>query len=541
MARVRSNRRLALLAVLVVAAALCLWSMHFGLPALNDPDELMFEMGAIRMLKGPTLNPGWFGHPATTTMYALALVNALVFVGGWISGVFASPDAFAAAVYTNPTWMILPGRLMIVSFGLVVIVLAYRLGSRLFGAPAGLAAAALLAVSPLHVKFSQVIRSDMMACAFMLACLLAALRIARGGGVRDYAWAALWLGAAVATKWPFAAVALGVAGAGALRVAADRAGMMVEMRRMILFGVLSIAALLAISPFLVLDFGTVVINLHGEAQPHHLGATGGSPWWNLKWYLANPLLMALGLAGLVLVAAGIALGIAHREARAVVLPVLAGFLALLLTQRLVWDRWALPMLPLLAVLGGGAAVRLCALLPRQLRVPGAALLAFAIGAPLVAENMVHARERMNDTRQQASAWLRAHAEPGQTVLIEHFAFDLMDTQFRFLFPLVDAGCVDARALLRGQVSYATIEKLRRARSNVDYGTVAPDKAATCRADYVILTQYDRYAAEKDRFPSEYAAYAKLLRQGTIVATFAPVPGETGGRVVRIVRFAAPAR
>lgn len=527
--------------ILVAALCLRLPSLGFGLPALNDPDELMFELGAIRMLKGPTLNPGWFGHPATTTMYALAVVNALVFAWGWAAGWFAGPAAFAEAVYTDPTWMILPGRAMILACGLAVIVLAYRLGARLFGRSAGLAAAALLAVSPLHVKFSQIIRSDMMACVFMLACLLAALRVARDGRLRDYAWAALWLGLAIATKWPFAAVALGVIGAGAMRMVADRAGAGRELRRLMLFGAMAIATLLAVSPYLLIDFATVAANLQGEAQPHHLGATGGSPWWNLRWYVANSLLGGLGLAGLALAAVGLVLGGQHRDARAVVLPVIAGIVVLLVTQRLVWDRWVLPLLPLLAILAGNAAARLCSRLPRSMHLPGALLLAFAAGTPLALETMAQARERMDDTRQQASRWLLDHAQPGDTVLIEHFAFDLMGAPYRFLFPLGEAGCVDARALLRGQVSYATVEKLRKARSNVDYGTLPPGKAGTCHADYAILTEFDRYAAERHRFPAEYGAYAALLARGKIVASFFPVRGKSAGRIVRIVHFAPEAR
>ncbi|RYE51272.1 MAG: hypothetical protein EOP18_12365, partial [Rhizobiaceae bacterium] len=65
--------------ILAIALAFRLYSVAFGLPALNDPDELTFELGAIKMLSGPTLNPGWFGHPATTTMYVLAVLTIAIF------------------------------------------------------------------------------------------------------------------------------------------------------------------------------------------------------------------------------------------------------------------------------------------------------------------------------------------------------------------------------------------------------------------------------------------------------------------------------
>ena len=49
-----------------------------------------------------------------------------------------------------------------------------------------------------------------MASFFMLLCLLSALEIARHDRRRDYGLAALWLGAAIATKWPFALSALAI-------------------------------------------------------------------------------------------------------------------------------------------------------------------------------------------------------------------------------------------------------------------------------------------------------------------------------------------
>lgn len=98
----------ALAFVFVAALLLRLNGVRFGLPALNDRDELMFEMGLVRMFSGSALNPGWFGHPATTTIYLLAVINALAFAGGWALGYWPSPKAFADKIYFDPGIAILP-------------------------------------------------------------------------------------------------------------------------------------------------------------------------------------------------------------------------------------------------------------------------------------------------------------------------------------------------------------------------------------------------------------------------------------------------
>src|SRR3990167_440537 len=151
--------KIIMVAVLFVAAALRLQHIDFGLPALNDPDELMFEMGAIRILRTGTLNPGWFGHPATTTMYVLALVDLIVFAAGYVSGHFASPTAFADAVFADPTLVILPGRIVMAAFGVLSVWLTMRLADELLDRKVALGAGLVLAVSPLAVTWAHVIRS----------------------------------------------------------------------------------------------------------------------------------------------------------------------------------------------------------------------------------------------------------------------------------------------------------------------------------------------------------------------------------------------
>jgi len=536
----RGGWTLLLMAVFAAAFALRLKGIGFGLPALNDPDELMFELGALRMLRGLTLNPGWFGHPATTTMYVLAVVNTAVFLVGQLAGWFPTVGDFADAIYADPSWFILPGRIAMLLCALGTIWQTYRLGSELFDRGIGLAAAVLLAVNPLHVAYSQIIRSDMMACLLMLLCLRAALRIARKDAWRDYVLASFWLGLAIATKWPFAVSALGVAAAVGLRMANDPANRKRTMVRCVLFGAMGIGFLLLASPYILLDYPTVVRNLHGEAQLYHLGATGGTPWENAWWYLRGSILTGFGWAGMALLVFGSALLARRREALAIIAPVVIVFSLLICSQNLVWDRWVLPLMPLFAIIAALALARLGAIaLSAMPRPVGGALMAGALAItllPLGIAAQANGRIRLNDTRQQASVWARAHLPSGSTVLIEHFAFDLLPQPWHFLFPLGDAGCADVKAYLHGKVGYATIDASRGTRANVDYGTVAPDKRQTCRADYAILTQYDRYRVERQLFPTEYTAYQALLAQGEIMATFAPRPGESTGPIVRIVRF-----
>lgn len=530
-----------LLAIILLAAlAIRLYSVAFGLPALTDPDELMFELGAYRMIDGGQLNPEWFGHPATTTMYMLALIDVAVLGLGLATGRFTSVENFAAAIYADPSILVLPHRIAIVLIAVVGIALAYRLATRLFDRPTGLVTAAILAVSPVHITYSQLVRSDMMATVFMLAAMLGALAYARHGSIRALIATGFCVALAITTKWPFAVAFLSLAGAVVLRW---RDGLESGRRTFMLLAAAAagtMAAMVLISPFLIIEWNTVVANLYGEVQPHHLGATGGSLIDNALWYVREPFVRAFGITGLTLAVIGAVFAVRSREFVAVALVTGIAMFVLASSQNIVWERWILATVPLLAILAALGLLRVAALASTQLKLPAVPFAAGALMAatlvPLLFAALADGRERMNDTRLMASAWLRANAAPGSTIFVEHFAFDLVESKFDFVFPLGILGCQDVRGLLNGRIDNSLIASARGGRSNIDYGTVVPERIDTCRADYAVLSQYARYAVEKERFPGEWSQYSDLIARGEKVAEFRPERGVAGGWPVVILRF-----
>lgn len=528
-------RRLLVFAVLVVAFALRLYGVDFGLPALNDPDEPLFMMTAYEMLAKGSFNPQWFGHPATTTLYALALVLIGVAVAGIASGRFADLAAFGQAAYLDPGLVWLPARVLIAICGVACVFLIYRLGRRLGGEKMGLVAALFLAVNAVHIEYSQIIRTDVMATVFMLLATLSSLAILREGKLRDYVLAGIFVGVVCATKWPAALVAASAACAGLWRLSQGHR----EWRRLAAFGVAAPAALFVVSPYLVLDYRTVVYNLSQEARPFHPGSTGSGFLPNLAWYVTDPLLTSLGAAGLALAFIGMVWPL-RRDWSLAVLPGPLLYLVSICAQALIWERWIVPLLPFVAL---AAARALCAIgdlvrsrLDRPLRW-AEAVAALVLVLPMLHAARVSVTERTHDTRQAAAAWARAHIPPGRTILIEHAGFDLMQGDWAFRFPLGSAGCIDARAVLAGRIRYSEVEQRRTGSPLVDLGYVDPALLPSCRADYAIVTHYDRYLAEPAHFGAEIESYRRVLAGGRERAVFRPVPGASSGPIVRIVELA----
>jgi hypothetical protein len=147
-------------------------------------------------------------------------------------------------------------------------------------------------------------------------------------------------------------------------------------------------------------------------------------------------------------------------------------------------------------------------------------------------------ERAVDTRRLATAWAMQHIPAGKTVAIEYLAFDALSAPWHFLYPGGNRGCFDPRTFVTRQITVSTVGSWHSSRPVVDFADIEPDRTASCRADYLIFANYDRYVAESGRFPTEIANYRRIAAGGHEVAVFTPRPGSVGGPIVRIIHLPA---
>ena len=524
--------------ILAVALALRLHMIGFGLPSMYDPDEPFFILKAYEMLDGRTLNPHWFGHPGTTTLYLVMLVEVGVVLIGLLLGQWSGVNEFATAVYADPGLVFIPARVCMALIGVGCVWLTYVAGRKLYGRSAGLLAAALLALNGLHIAWSQVVRTDIQASLFMMACLFFAARASNNGRLRDFLLGGAMVGLAAATKWPAASIAVALIGAAASLI---RHGQPVAatVRKLVLGGTASIAALLTVSPFLILDWRTATADMLAEGKPAHLGHTGNGPLANLLWYLDGQVIGTMGWIGLVAIVIGLVVTLrSPTPARWTLVPAALAFLVLLAAQNLIWSRWILPLLPMLALLAAAGGVAVIRAIKSRVRNSARGSVRPVIAAALLFPSAAGAwgamNERANDTRDQAAAWAVQNFPAGSTVVLEHLQLGLRDQPWTFLFPLGASGCLDGKKLLSAKVKYDDVQSKRQGAKIVDLGNIPADRLPTCRADYAILSYYDLYLAERSRYPQQLATYRALLGDGRTLALFRPKKGEVGGPVIRIV-------
>ncbi len=189
----------ALLGCLVLALALRVWGVGFGLPQLYYWDEPTVVNRAMRFGTGD-LNPHYFYYP-TLYMYVLFAATGVFFVAGRVTGAFGSAQEFAKAYFVEPTGVYMAARVTTVLVGVLAIWAVYQLGKRYFNARVGLVAGLLLAVSPLHVTHSHVAITDVPHALLICLATLACYGVLTRGRARDYALAGLLIGLGTATKY----------------------------------------------------------------------------------------------------------------------------------------------------------------------------------------------------------------------------------------------------------------------------------------------------------------------------------------------------
>jgi hypothetical protein len=396
---------------------------------------------------GGGLDPGWYDYPS--------LVLELL-----------APSQLGL---DEPSY--LAGRLVVVALGIAGVAAAWWLGTSAYGTLAGFVAAAFTAVATTHVAYSRTAVTDVPFTTLATAslALLASRRLELAG---------LVAGLATAAKYPGAVLLV------PLVVAGYR-----ERRRLGVAIGLGFAAFAAASPFVVLHAGEAAGDAARVSERARQGWLGFEGEGSAPVAFADRLWEGVGPA-LLVAAVGLVLALARRRQADLVLASFAlAYFATLMPLDAHFDRYVLPLVPVLGALAGS----LRALAPVTLVL---------LVVPL-AWSVRDARELSRpDTREAAQAWIEGRVPAGAQLAAEPSAppFDRPVLRFELPGPWHDP---DARRDV----------KQLRARG----------------IDYVVVTGAvaDRVLAAADDYPREAGFYADLERAGRLAYRRDPGGGYSG--------------
>ena len=359
------------MAILALAALLRLVGIGYGLPlSVLNPDEASIVPRAWRMGHGH-LDPAWYDYPS--------LLMGLV---APVQSFFGDPS-FGAA------------RGVAVVVGLCGVAATWWLGRRAYGTGAAIVGAAAVAVATTHVAYSRVAVTDVL-LTLAVTCVLA-LAIER-----RIEWAGVAVGLAASAKYPgaIAAVPVLVAGWGRWRALGKAAA-------------LACAAFAVTSPFVLVHAGAAWDDISRVQRLARAGWLGfeGDPiapvaYLDRLWEALGPLLL--------LATAGIVAALLRRRREDLILLSFAGaYWLTLMPQAAHFDRYVLPLVPVLAVLAGSIRV-----------VVPLALVALLVPLAWTVSDARHLTR--TDTRLVADAWVAANIPAADLIATDPSTLPLPD-------------------------------------------------------------------------------------------------------------------
>jgi hypothetical protein len=521
--------------VLALAALVRGAGISYGLPFLYDPDEAVFVLRAGSILANRDLNPHFFGHPGTTTIYLLSALYTLIYLAGSLSGAFRGVQDFKAAYYQNPTLFYLSGRILFALIGIASVFLLYRTVKRAFGSGPGLLSALILAVSPMHAEISRLIRTDILMSFLLIVVLWYCLEILEKHDTRSHVLAGFFLGLAVVTKYPAAI------GASMIIVAAfeGRTRVFAAFRRLVLSGASCVFGMFLGSPFLFIDRRTALSDFRGENLSSILGGTGEGFPANLIWYVRGPLLHDFSIFGLLLLAAGAAALIRsgrRKEFLFAVFPLLFG--AFIAAMRIRWPRWIVPLVPFAAVLIAVGFDRALARLKSITSARWGGIAAVPLSAllilPMVRLDFLGCRMAGHkDTRTVAREWILKHVPRGSRLLVEEYTCQLPKNDYTFFIIDRAGNCVPADVKNGPEAVYKPppffVGRLADA-----------DPIRKWNIEYLVLGNWmERFGEDSRRFPESAAIlenYRRIMESGTKIYEVNRIPYFNQGPTVRVIRM-----
>ncbi len=250
-----------------------------------------------------------------------------------------------------------PAGSVVAAMGVLTIPVTFLIARRWGGWAAGLIAAAIVALAPLHVTNSRYVTTDVPVTLFCALTLLAAVEAQRRGGDRWWILSGVLAGLAISTKWN-GAIVLVVPLVAYLSTAATFREIWPLLRRRTPYLIVIAAsiALITTTPAVLLDVGGVTDFLALQAQLYARGrGNEQSPGivFNTRALIdgIGPVAAILGLAGCVAIVAG-----RHRRELALPVFVVLYFIAISIPATH-YERNLLPIVPYLAVAAGLLVVR----------------------------------------------------------------------------------------------------------------------------------------------------------------------------------------
>lgn len=499
--------------VFALAVALRTGGIPFGEPFLIHFDEPNFVRRALAILATGDLNPHWFGHPGTFTIYNLSAVYALE---AQLRGV--SFQALLGEYASDPAPFHALGKHVIVFWSLLGHLGLWFLARQFVTKWPALLVVLLMATTEIDVQLATLIRTDTQQSTLLVFLCLCLVRAIRSAQVAWLVLAGVLLGVATAVKWPSVVGCFSIAFVALLSGGSRRIWPFSPKQLLpILYAALASAlALFLVAPHIYLDFRSVLHNVAIEARDYHLSGTNPGFFSAVLFYL-QIVFSGTSLLGVALSLIGVVSALRSERWRESVAPLslFLFYLAFISVQNLRWDRWSVPLVPYVCLFVGMGAAKVFQFAStragsrlRASFVAGLLTLALGLGAGSGAAKIARTHARQGK-RLEATRFIAKELPEGARVLSELYAPHVPGGRFRLYG-------VDRRTGKLVRVN----DPARFVVVKGHVGELRNIETALKKVDYVLVGSYHkRLRAEPKRHRAKIEAYDRVFKATELVHSF----------------------
>lgn len=420
----RETRYLALAVILALALSVRLWGIDFGLPEVYYWDEGIAFYNAFYAFNA-SLRIVTQEH-GSLFPYLISLTWVCLYIVLRLLGQVNSLRDLMLWYFSQPYVLFILPRIAIALFSTATVLLTYLLGKQAYGKKIGIVGAGFLGLTFLHVTHAHYAVAHELATFLITASVYCSVRLARDTRTKWYVWAAVLAGLGAAARFYafLALVPLCVAHLLSQPRPTSRREVMSLLldRRLLLSLDVALFVFVAATPYAILDsrvfFGQMKWFASSVAT-HTQVDSGGLPIW--VFYLTEHLRGGMGLPLELLAFAGLGYCLVVRKVEDLILFSFLAVYYLLLGTGQNFARYALPLLPFLALVGARALVDFIRKSIRQPALQGAAaVVSVVVVLSPSAMNVVRFDYLLTqkDTRAVAKQWINDNIPPGSLIAVE---------------------------------------------------------------------------------------------------------------------------
>ena len=412
--------------ILLLTFFLQVYGINHGLPHHFDHDESLIVESSMRTGLGD-LNPPHSGWPGSLHKYLLFFVYGMYFIIGKLLGMFSDVNDFSTYFLLEPSSFYLIARLGSVLSGIMVILVIYLVGNKLYNKRVALISSLFLCATFTFIDLCHSAKQDVTMVLFMLLSFLYLSLILKTGLRKYYVLAGVFAGLAISEKYNAGFVVIPIMTSHYIWKSSNRESLKNPiLDKNILISLLSLGTTFILcNPYIIVSPSGLWEGLRNLLLNFSFMARVGVQQSSVNPYIylaTNILKNGMGITLEIVVVIGLIYCIYRREKEdLLLLSLIIPYILVSGSMKTMAPHYLLPAMVLLIIMG---SLFISSFIVNVFKQKRSQEIAFIVIPILIVLNPLYSIVKydhlmsLEDTREIAKEWIEKNIKPGSTIAVE---------------------------------------------------------------------------------------------------------------------------